>query len=82
MTTKAQILSDLEHRGIDAFLAEMSTGFKVPECFIKRICKIVLADYGIKLTSIAKSDATMSGAFCSMPYTNEFRITLINEVNI
>ena len=77
--TTANILDDLEHRGIDAFLSEMEVGLVVPNCFVKRITSIVKEYYDINL--VAKPgvlDQLHSGVFCSMPY-NDTSVTLVSS---
>ena len=77
--TTANILEDLEIRGIDAFLSEMEVGLVVPTCFASRITSIVKEYYDINL--VAKPgvlDSLHSGVFCSMPYTDT-NVTLISN---
>ena len=76
--TDEDILSDLEYRGIDAFLGEMATGLNVPECFAVRVFDIVRTAYNKELKCVAQTATKRSGWFCLMPYTDQHIVTLVS----
>jgi hypothetical protein len=76
--TDEDILSDLEYRGIDAFLGEMATGLNVPECFAVRVFDIIRTAYDTELQCVAKTTTKRSGSFCLMPYTDQYIVTLVS----
>ena len=73
----ADILFDLEFRGINDFLSEMEEGLVVPVCFVKRIKRIIKKNYAIDLTEIGKPFAKEKGSFCLMEF-NDKKIILKN----
>jgi hypothetical protein len=75
--TDDSILFDLEFRGIGEFVAEISTGLQVPECFVARVRDIVQKEYDVELVTAHVSKKTRSGNFCLMPYTDQRRVTLV-----
>ena len=64
----ADILFDLEFRGINDFLSEMEEGLVVPVCFVKRIKRIIKKNYAIDLTEEGKPHQEEKGWFCGMEY--------------
>lgn len=78
MITDADILFDLEYKGIDSFLSELRDGLSVPSVFADRVKRIVDAAYGSNLTKRSVSEKRRSGHFCLMPYENETITVLID----
>lgn len=72
------ILSDLEYRGVDSFLGELSSGLKVPETLVTRVKDLIEREYGITLKVGSKTKEKHSGHFCLIPYKNSSYITLIS----
>lgn len=73
----SDILFDLEYKGIDAFLSEMSCGFKVPTVFVERVKDIIAVNYNETLEVVTVSEKTFSGSYCLMPYVDETMTTLV-----
>ncbi len=73
------ILSDLEYRGVDSFLGELSSGLKVPETLVTRVKDLIEREYGITLKVGSKTKEKHSGHFCLIPYKNSSYVTLVSE---
>jgi hypothetical protein len=78
--TDADILFDLEYRGIQDFLGEMDSGLKVPTPFVNRVIDIVKNAYDITLTVKSVSSTQATGSFCLLPYTDA-TITVLKKIN-
>jgi|TARA_B110000240_G_C13393939_1_gene408023 hypothetical protein len=77
--TDADILFDLEYRGIQDFLGEMDSGLKVPTPFVNRVIDIVKNAYDITLCAKAATTKQYTGSFCLLPYTDATMSVLIKE---
>lgn len=76
LITDNDILFDLEYKGIQSLLCEMSLGLNVPACLVERVKKIIKDNYGINLREV-NTNITKSGYFCLIPYTNQKIVSLV-----
>ena len=66
------ILLDLEFKGVDNLLSQLSSGLLVPKCFASRVKNVIKRYYDIELQiDSSKVFPRSQGFFCLMPYDDE-----------